>query len=54
MIKELDKLYLSKKYPNMSLLLNGSKGPGDSQGHRYRYGYGYGYGYGYNYGSDKK
>ena len=54
MIKELDKLYISNKYPNMSLLLNGSKGPGGSQGHRYRYGYGYGYGYGYNYGSDKK
>ena len=54
MIKELDKLYLSNKYPNMSLLLNGSKGPGGSQGYRYRYGYGYGYGYGYNYGSDKK
>lgn len=54
MIREIDKLYNSAKYPNMSLILNGSKGHGDRHGYRYRYGYGYGYGYGYHYGGDEK
>lgn len=54
MISEIDKLYNSAKYPNMSLILNGSKGHGDRHGYRYRYGYGYGYGYGYHYGGDEK
>lgn len=54
MIREIDKLYDSAKYPNMSLILNGSKGHGDRHGYRYRYGYGYGYGYGYHYGGDEK
>lgn len=54
MIREIDKLYNSEKYPNMSLILNGSKGHGDRHGYRYRYGYGYGYGYGYHYGGDEK
>lgn len=54
MISEIDKLYDSAKYPNMSLILNGSKGHGDRHGYRYRYGYGYGYGYGYHYGGDEK
>lgn len=54
MIREIDKLYDSAKYPKMSLILNGSKGHGDRHGYRYRYGYGYGYGYGYHYGGDEK
>lgn len=54
MIREIDKLYNSSKYPNMSLILNGSKAHGDRHGYRYRYGYGYGYGYGYHYGGDEK
>lgn len=54
MIREIDKLYNSAKYPNMSLILNGSKSHGDRHGYRYRYGYGYGYGYGYHYGGDEK
>ena len=54
MISEIDKLYNSAKYPNMSLILNGSKRHGDRHGYRYRYGYGYGYGYGYHYGGDEK
>ena len=41
MLKEVDKYYTTKKYNNMSLLLNGTEGSG-------RYGYKYGYKYGYS------
>lgn len=41
MLEDLEKLYLSKRYPNMMLVLNGS-----DTGARYGYSYGYGYGYG--------
>ena len=55
MLPELEKLYKSDKYKNMSVILNGTSNNQGRYGysHGYRYGYGYGYGYGYNYGSDK-
>ena len=52
MLVELEKIYEEKKYKNMSLILNGTKGSGGRYG--YRYGYHYGYGSGYHYGSDEK
>jgi capsular exopolysaccharide synthesis family protein len=56
MLPELDKIYASGKYTNMSMILNGTAGGGGRYGHRYgyRYGYHYGYGQGYHYGSDEK
>ncbi len=55
MLAELEKLYVEKKYKNMSMILNGTEG-GGGYGYKYgyRYGYHYGYGYGYHYGSTKK
>lgn len=45
----VDEFYEEKKYPTMSLVLNGT-----NQSHyKYGYGYGYGYGHGYGYGSEK-
>ena len=52
MLVELEKIYEEKKYKNMSLILNGTKGSGGRYG--YRYGYHYGYGSEYHYGSDEK
>lgn len=52
MIDVVEKYYSDNKFPNMSVILNGtiydSKGPGS-----YRKGYGSSYGYGYTYGSDE-
>ncbi len=47
LLPEVENLYESKKYNNMSILLNGVKSRGNG------YGYG-GYGYGYGYGNEKK
>ena len=55
MLPEIERLYQSKKYRNMALLLNGtesSRRGGYPYGYKYGYSYGYGYGYG-GYGSDK-
>lgn len=49
-LPELEKLYKSEKFRNMSVILNGVK----KQRHRYGYGYDSGYGYGYGYEKDKK
>ena len=40
MLKELERIYVSKKYPNMMLALNGAV-VGDKYGYSYSYGYGY-------------
>ena len=48
MLPEIEKLYQSRKYPNMALLLNGTEASG-----RHGYPYGYKYGYSYGYGSDE-
>ncbi len=53
MLPELEYIYETKKFKNMSLILNGTKGNGGSYGYGYKYGYHYGYGYGYHYGSSK-
>lgn len=45
MLPEIEKLYKSKRYPNMALLLNGTEDTGRS-GYPYGYKYGYSYGYG--------
>ena len=52
MLSQIDKYYLSHKYKNMSLLLNGTESAG-RYGYKYGYKYGYSsYGYGYHsYGS---
>ena len=47
MLPELESLYESKKYRNMSIILNGTECSGSRTGYGYRYGYRYGYGYGY-------
>lgn len=46
MLTELERLYQEKKYPNMTLVLNGSMT-------RVRYGYSYTYGYGYSHKGGK-
>lgn len=51
MVSELQNMYDNKRFPNMSLVLNGAQASGK---YGYRYGYRYGYGYGYGYGSDGK
>lgn len=50
MLSELERLYTAKKYPNMSLILNGTMSRRGRYGNSYTYGYGYAYG-GKNYGS---
>lgn len=57
MIPEIDNLYESGKYRNLSLVLNGTETETSGYGGRYHYGYRYGYHYGYHsssyYSTDK-
>lgn len=48
-LPDIERLYTSGKFSNMSLILNGASG---QSGYGYRHGYGYQYGYGY--GQDNK
>ena len=48
-LPDIERLYTSGKFSNMSLVLNGASG---QSGYGYRHGYGYQYGYGY--GQDNK
>lgn len=50
MLGEIEKLYQTKKYNSMSLILNGTTAMG---GYVHGYRYGYHYGYGGHYGSEK-
>lgn len=50
MLSELQNSYSSKRYKNMSLILNGTESISNGR-YGYRYGYGYGYGSGYQYSS---
>ena len=50
MLPVIEGYYKENKFPNMSLLLNGSVNSRSRYGYRYGYGYGYSYGYGYGYG----
>lgn len=54
MLPVIDEMYETGKYPNMSLILNGTINPNNSYARRYGnpYSYGYGYGTGY-YSSDE-
>lgn len=54
MIPVVDELYESGKYPNMSLILNGTLNPKGRYANRYGnpYSYGYGYGSSYRYSND--
>lgn len=55
MLPELEKLYVEKKYKNISMILNGTEMGSGRYGYRYGYHYGYGYyGYGYHNTSDKE
>lgn len=52
MLPELEKLYQSKKFKNMGIILNSTSAEESRYGYGYKYGYGYGYGsYGYGYHS---
>ena len=55
MVPEIDKVYTSKKYKNVGLILNGTWG-GGKYGYKYGYKYGdkYGYSYGHNYDGSEK
>lgn len=53
MLPELDKLYQSKKFKNMGIVLNSTSAEESRYGYGYKYGYGYGYGYGYHSKSDE-
>ena len=53
MLPELDKLYQSKKFKNMGVVLNSTSAEESRYGYGYKYGYGYGYGYGYHSKSDE-
>lgn len=50
MLPVIENYYKENKFPNMTLLLNGSVNSRSRYGYRYGYGYGYSYGYGYGYG----
>lgn len=54
MLSVIDDMYEKGKYPNMSLILNGTINPKNSYARRYGnpYSYGYGYGTGYSYSHD--
>lgn len=51
MLPVIEGYYKDNKFPNMSMLLNGSVNSRSRYGYRYGYGYGYSYGYGYGYGN---
>lgn len=54
MLKELQNMYVERKFKNMSVILNGTEGAGGkyyTYRYGYRYGYNYGYGYSYHYGN---
>ena len=55
MLPQLDQYYTSKRYNNISVILNGTERIGH-YGYKYGYGYTYGkYGYGYHtYGSEEE
>lgn len=46
-ISYIDDLYINKKLPSMSLIVNDVSGSSSAYGYGYGYGYGYSYGYGY-------
>lgn len=53
MLPEIDKFYMSKKFGNISILLNGTDDSYGKYGYfKYGYRYGYHYGYGSHYGSE--
>lgn len=54
MLPVIDEMYDQGKYPNMSLILNGTINPRNSYARRYGnpYSYGYGYGTGYSYSNE--
>ena len=45
MLPEVNRIYITKKFKNLSIILNATAV--DSSRYGYKYGYGYGYGYGY-------
>ena len=49
MLPEIDRMYTSKRFGEMCVLLNGTEGGGGRYGYS-RYSYNYGYSYGYSYG----
>ncbi len=55
MLPVIEEMYDAGKYPNMSIVLNGTINPRNSYARRYGnpYSYGYGYGTGYTYSSDE-
>ena len=50
-LPDIERLYTSGKFSNMSVILNGASG---QSGYGYRHGYGYQYGYGYGHESKSK
>ena len=52
LLKELNEMYDSGKYNNMSVILNGTESAGTYYGNRYSYRYSYGNGYHYGKGAD--
>ena len=48
MLPEIDKMYVTKRFGEMCVLLNGTEGGGGRYGYS-RYSYNYGYSYGYSY-----
>lgn len=52
LLKDLNSIYASGKYNNMSVILNGTEVAGGYYGNRYSYRYSYGNGYHYGKGTD--
>lgn len=50
-LAEIDKMYKTKKFRNLAIIINGSVR--SKYGYGYGYGYSYGYGYGYGYGEER-
>ena len=51
MLKDLEEIYTTKRFKNLTLILNGTESSGGRYSYRYGYRYGYKYGYKYGYGS---